>query len=188
MNAEPDKPRKRNAEATRNDIILAAKIAFTRHGYDNAATREIADAAGVNVALINRYFGSKKGLFEQAIMPSFAPDNVWGDVSELPEVLAGMLVDKPETVNYDPIIAALRSASSGEVGGDLQKVLSENLLQPLAEWLGGDDSHEKAAVALSLFFGYDVLARMLKVPATSGDDKSALEKRLMQAFKAAVRA
>ena len=35
---------------------------FSLHGFDGCSVKQIADAAGVNVSLINRYFGGKEGL------------------------------------------------------------------------------------------------------------------------------
>src|SRR5258706_3437876 len=56
-------PRRRNAEATRSAILAAGKTHFARSGYEGAFLRDIAADAGVDAALINRYFGGKEGLF-----------------------------------------------------------------------------------------------------------------------------
>src|SRR5262245_18498390 len=66
-------PRKRDAEATRAAILVAAKLHFARSGYDGAYLRDIAADAGVDAALINRYFGGKEGLFEAALKDSIFP-------------------------------------------------------------------------------------------------------------------
>ena len=60
-------PRKRNAATTREAILLSARQAFARLGYDGAGVREIAAGAGVTAMLVNRYFGSKEELFAEAI-------------------------------------------------------------------------------------------------------------------------
>lgn len=44
-------------------ILLAAKELFEEQGFDHTSVREIANRAGVNVALINYHFGSKENLF-----------------------------------------------------------------------------------------------------------------------------
>ncbi|BBY83748.1 hypothetical protein MPUL_49060 [Mycolicibacterium pulveris] len=46
----------------------AAREAFAAEGFDRSSTRGIAAAAGVNSALIFRYFGSKAGLYEAAVL------------------------------------------------------------------------------------------------------------------------
>lgn len=57
-------PRARDAEATRADLLMAARRRFSALGYERATSRDIAKDAGVNVSLIYRYFGSKEQLFE----------------------------------------------------------------------------------------------------------------------------
>jgi len=58
----PSEPRPRDADATRRDLLLAAQRRFVLLGYERTTTRDIADDAGVNLALISRYFGGKRGL------------------------------------------------------------------------------------------------------------------------------
>ena len=47
---------------TRNRLIEAALDSFGRLGFDGASTRQIADKAGINIALIKYHFGSKEAL------------------------------------------------------------------------------------------------------------------------------
>jgi AcrR family transcriptional regulator len=56
------------SDATRGRIVSAASEAFRAEGYNGASTRGIAAAAGVNPSLIFRYFGSKAGLYEVAVL------------------------------------------------------------------------------------------------------------------------
>ena len=49
--------------ATRESILAAAEVEFSEKGFDGASTREICRQAGVNIALANRYFGSKEDLY-----------------------------------------------------------------------------------------------------------------------------
>jgi AcrR family transcriptional regulator len=54
----------RDAVLTRAALVRAARRRFAMQGFRATTVRDIAADAGVNVALINRYFGSKDGLFE----------------------------------------------------------------------------------------------------------------------------
>lgn len=45
-------------------IIETAEILFAERGFDGTSVRDIADEAGVNVAMISYYFGSKEKLME----------------------------------------------------------------------------------------------------------------------------
>ncbi|MFO0760120.1 MAG: helix-turn-helix domain-containing protein [Byssovorax sp.] len=70
-------PRKeRNAAATRLRILDAAEREFAARGFAGARLREIADAAGVQTALIHHYFADKQGLYgavlDRALVPTSA--------------------------------------------------------------------------------------------------------------------
>ena len=52
-----------DGERTRGKILAAAEREFAEKGYDLASVREISRRAGVNMALANRYFGSKEELY-----------------------------------------------------------------------------------------------------------------------------
>jgi AcrR family transcriptional regulator len=54
--------RRRDKEATKRALLAAGLKVFAQRGYDAATTREVAQAAGVNEQLIQRYFGGKGGL------------------------------------------------------------------------------------------------------------------------------
>ena len=58
---------RRDAAATRSAIFEAATRRFAYQGYEHAGVREIAADAGVDAAMVNRYFGSKEGLFAEVI-------------------------------------------------------------------------------------------------------------------------
>ena len=65
-------PASEPTETAPRDRILAAAIdAFAVNGYNGATTRTIARTAGVNIAMIHYYFGSKQGLLEAAIETYF---------------------------------------------------------------------------------------------------------------------
>ena len=54
---------KRNAAETRDRLLRAARKLFARASYGSVGIRESGAEAGVNPALISRYFGSKRKLF-----------------------------------------------------------------------------------------------------------------------------
>lgn len=56
---------KKNKDATTEErIIGAARKVFTQKGYAATRTRDIAEEAGLNLALLNYYFRSKEKLFD----------------------------------------------------------------------------------------------------------------------------
>lgn len=55
--------RERNAERTKERILNAAERLFSERGIDGVSIRQVASAAGVQLALISYYFRSKEGLY-----------------------------------------------------------------------------------------------------------------------------
>ena len=65
-------PRKRRPTGEPRRLILAAaRELFSRRGYSDTSTRELADRAEVSETLIFRYFGSKAVLFREALVVPF---------------------------------------------------------------------------------------------------------------------
>ncbi|WP_118972908.1 TetR/AcrR family transcriptional regulator [Taibaiella koreensis] len=55
---------KAKSASTEEKIKEAARVVFTKKGYAATKTRDIAEEAGLNLALLNYYFRSKEKLFE----------------------------------------------------------------------------------------------------------------------------
>jgi len=53
------------AAGAREKLLAAALEQFGEHGYDGASIRDIARAAGVNIALVSYHFGSKERLYHE---------------------------------------------------------------------------------------------------------------------------
>jgi AcrR family transcriptional regulator len=51
----------------KRQILAAARQVVERVGYNNASTRKIAEEAGVNIAMLNYYFGSKEALLNETL-------------------------------------------------------------------------------------------------------------------------
>ena len=54
-------------QTTEEKILEAASEVFTEKGFAGTRTRDIAEKAGINLALLNYYFRSKEKLFEQVM-------------------------------------------------------------------------------------------------------------------------
>jgi AcrR family transcriptional regulator len=168
MTQSPKPVRKRNAEKTQQDILSAAQQTFFEKGYDGAGTRQIADRANVNVALINRYFGSKEGLFQKAILPALNIDFMLeGEMDDFGQRVAEMFATKKGEKDFDPVIALLRASTSKEAIPMLRQTVEEQIIKPLAARLEGDAAHERASLIITQLTGYDLLNRIVNVQTTS---------------------
>ena len=94
-------PMLRDAEATRQRLLAAARTEFATYGIAGARVDRIAASARSNKAQIYHYFGSKNGLFD-AVWASFVTQVVTDtpiDVDDLAGYaanLAGIYADYPE--------------------------------------------------------------------------------------------
>jgi AcrR family transcriptional regulator len=59
--------RERNSAATKLRLLDAAEREFAARGFTGVRLRDIADAAGVQSALIHHYFGDKQGLYRAVL-------------------------------------------------------------------------------------------------------------------------
>lgn len=99
----------------RQAILLAAEKLFAQHGYHAVSIRQIADEAGVPLALVGYYFGPKNALFE-AIFEH------WNHSIEARlAALAALRIDPADARTLPRIIQAftapvlaLRASSEGE--------------------------------------------------------------------------
>jgi AcrR family transcriptional regulator len=115
--------RARDSDASRAALLRAARSAFDELGYDLATTREIGERAGVDPALIARYFDNKEGLFLAAV----AAVGEDGDEVELATVLP-YLLERWDEHGHNPISRALTSPG-------LSEEMRQRVAAVVAEWL-----------------------------------------------------
>ena len=103
--------RVRNAAATRAALLDAALALFSEKGFDRATTREIAERAGVDPALIMRYFGSKAALYVAAVAAenlSVPTPSVYTGLHQMIDVL----ITRSDDRGPGPILQALASSDT----------------------------------------------------------------------------
>ena len=151
-----DPNRLRNAAATREAILEAARRRFARESYDEVGLRDIGGDAGVDAALVSRYFGSKEDLFAQVLRACEASGGLTdGDPAGFGQRLARALVDGEgkQGSKLEGLIIMLQSAGSANAREVVQRALEERLYAPLAEWLGGGEARVRARLAAGVIMG-----------------------------------
>ncbi|WP_446424491.1 TetR/AcrR family transcriptional regulator [Mailhella sp.] len=162
MPPSPKEKFPRDAEKTRARILEAALELFSNSAYDKVRSRDIAALASVDVALINRYFGSKKGLFA-AVLDSMACARPQLQSDELESRLCEDFARRLSGEELRHTSQAVRlmafSASSAEVAPMLQCRMRGEIGR-LASLLGSSD--RTAATALIAYtVGMHTLLHML---------------------------
>jgi len=188
MTAMPAPARARNAAATRQAILDAAQSRFAKESYDTASLREIASDAGVDAALVSRYFGSKEELFVEVLGLAPDPSDLFeGDPCDFGVRVADMLLDDPtDNAMLDCLLVMLRSASSAAATEPLRQAMRANFLEPFAAWLGGPDAEARARLAGDLIMGVSMSQAMVDNHDLDEASQAFLRRRLAAVLQAAV--
>jgi AcrR family transcriptional regulator len=127
-----------SGEQRRIQILEIAVALFSARGYNGTSTRSIADAAGINEALIFRYFPTKLALFH-AVIVKYGSQAFQANMPELPE---GATLPEVLTIRCTQFLDSiwnsrvafrmlLSAALNDEVANNDLKVLDERLCQRL---------------------------------------------------------
>jgi AcrR family transcriptional regulator len=151
----------RDGQRTRTAILKAAQTAFSTHGYASAGIREIAGIAGVNSALVRRYYGSKEMLFEAALGSMLDVGHLLvADRGTFGAFAVRFFVGHGEdTPNPVPMLTL--------AGGDpiarrvAMRLFDHQVLAPFERWLGPPDAAARAAAIHVLLIGFFSYWRLL---------------------------
>lgn len=178
--------KKRDSAATKDALLEAAQTEFQRMGYEAASTRIIASEAGCNAALINRYFGSKIGLFE-AVMEECIDLTPFIGLSpnEIVAALADIALGKANPKGgFDPMVVAIKSSGSEEAHDVIRRRLGNPMVEQLASLIGGGNAEQKAGVLLSIVSGMFVGRVSVDADALSANHNEVLRELLSYAMTA----
>ncbi|MCY1139394.1 TetR family transcriptional regulator [Actinoplanes sp. Pm04-4] len=165
----PSPTRRRDAARTRQLLLDAARHRFASDGYAATTVRDIADDAGVNVALISRYFQSKEGLFEACL--TSAVDDMRraagsATLAEVPERIAEQAAGIDSDGFPRQLVLLLRSsgdARADEIRAGILRSYAQNLAV-LAGWQEGDDELLlRAQVTIAASLGIAMLRSKTKL-------------------------
>src|SRR5215471_10523792 len=81
--------RRPGPSSTRAQILAAAASCFAAAGYDATSLRRVAADAGVDPALVRRFFGGKEQLFTEVASALIDPERALAAVTEGPPSAAG---------------------------------------------------------------------------------------------------
>ena len=150
--------RQRNAAATRDSILEAARQRFSRHSYDDVGVRDVAGDAGVDASLISRYFGSKEDLFASALDSCGGPTDMFdGPRETFGRRVADQIVYNPK--RGDKLLGMqimLRSVGSARASEIVQASASENFFNPFIAWMGAPDAEVRVRILGGLMMGLSI--------------------------------
>ncbi|CAN7373016.1 TetR family transcriptional regulator [Ensifer sp. ENS07] len=176
--------RRRDANATRAAILESARSAFIASGYEGAGVREIAEGAGVTAMLINRYFGSKEGLFAEVLStanqrPIIATPETLSAPDRAARIASALLkVTEPEATALDGFLIMLRSISNERAVDIARQVVESHHQKNVTEALSGADAGQRAALLMSLVAGVQIMRQVVGLEALNKGHDAELERLL----------
>jgi AcrR family transcriptional regulator len=129
---------RRTSEATKAAILAAARERFAAASYQAATIRAIAPDAGVDPAMVMRYFGAKDKLFAVAAQFDLRfPDFATQDRTQLGRSLVGHFLQRWE--GDEALVILLRSSATNTAAAQRMQQIFGAQLQPLVATLVSAD-------------------------------------------------
>lgn len=153
---ETRKQRSDGAEA-RAHLLLSALQLFAEKGFSKTSTREIAHAAGANIAAISYYFGDKAGLYRAVFTEPLGTP-----CDDIARYLPAHLTLRQSLEGF--VAGFLEPLKQGDLAQQFTRLHFREMLEPTGLWAEQIDSNIKPAHAALV----EVLARHLGV--TEPDD------------------
>lgn len=160
-------PRRRNAADSRQRLLEAAVELFAERGYHQTTVREVGQRAGVDPALIARYFGSKADLYLAALRRDLPGVNDPFDFDDPAAVRA--ILDRTEPGNPSPtLFAAVRPHEDPHLQDAAMEILHRRFVDPAerrSTAAGLDHAQLRAEAAAAALAGIVLSRRSGALPA-----------------------
>lgn len=169
---------------TKERLLLHAQRLIWSKGYSNVPLRDIAKAAGVDVALISRYFGGKLGLFEATLTSAMSaqPFPRMGEEA-LIDFCTKLFIAAPRDDTPSFLRMILMNAHD-EAVADKVKQHHQTYLQSALEEATG--SKQRAALFISVMLGISVAERSLALDGIAPHNSPAYEAQVRHMLKSAL--
>jgi AcrR family transcriptional regulator len=184
------KGRRRGKSGTRERIAEAARRQFAELGYDRATLRGIAGEAGVDVALISHFFGSKQRLFvtvmgfpfsPREVVPQIVGPGLEGAGERLARFIVSLLEDPDGRARAMGLVRA--AASEPEAAKAIRTLLARELIGSFVENLGVPDADLRASLVGSQVVGLVMARYVVQVEPLASLEPEALVKAIAPTFQ-----
>jgi AcrR family transcriptional regulator len=154
---------------TREAIAEAARHQFAELGYDRATLRGIAREAGVDAALVVRFYGSKDALFREVMaLPAAVAEAIAsladGPTATIGRRLATVIVGALEDPRSRPVVLGrIRSAASHPDAADLLRETLTRDVGRLVAAVTDDEPRTRAVLVGSQVVGLALARHIVRV-------------------------
>ncbi|WP_307849657.1 TetR/AcrR family transcriptional regulator [Qaidamihabitans albus] len=164
-------------EDTRATLLAAAREVFAESGFDGATVRSIAARAGVDAAMVNHWFGSKEGLFAQAVLQvPFDPKEVLETVTadgpdRLGENIVRTFLTRWDGAGGEVFVALVRSITTREEAlRALKEMLVNHMFAGVTKAAGCDQPELRASLCATQIIGMGMARYVARLePMASAD-------------------
>jgi AcrR family transcriptional regulator len=175
--------RRRDAGATRQALLDAARELFDAHGFRGTTVRAIGERAGVDQALIARYFGGKAELY-QAVLDedqgqlAATPGEEPPPRRRTPREVIDLMLDRVDEHGVGPVLRALTdpdtdAATREELGGRMRDRVTTPLARALKE-AGVPEPSLRAEVIVAAMLGVMITRATGGLPRVAAADRARL--------------
>ncbi|MFI9503518.1 TetR family transcriptional regulator [Nocardia sp. NPDC052566] len=173
--------RRRDSAATTAAILAAARELFAERGYERATVRDIAARAGVNQALLFRYFGTKDELFRAAIADRGRQVLTEGPTAGLlARLLVRALAPTDSATREQWLQAALRSGGD-EGAAAIRRELGDEYVRALSSLTDDADGELRADLLLAWLLGIGLLRSVHQREPLASADTAAVAEHVLRA-------
>lgn len=177
---DSESPPPRRSDATKATILAAAREHFAKSGYQAATIRAIAAAAGIDPAMVMRYFGNKERLFAAAAEFDLRlPDLSGLPRSEVGVALVRHFLDRWE--EDETLMALLRTAITNDAAAERLQAIFAKQVAPAIVQLSGESRSVAAARAgliATQMLGLALCRYVLKLPPVVELERAELVRRV----------
>ena len=182
--------RPRGETGTREAILEEARRQFSDLGYGRTTLRSIARGAAVDPRLLLHYFESKQELFAASVELPMEPEQVieavfGSGVEHAPRNAAQLMVSVlDDSESRRPFIALLRAAvSEPEAASLIREVISQRLLRPMAQRVGGQRPELRASLVAAQLVGIVLVRHVVGIEALAAASREELVQALVPVFE-----
>jgi AcrR family transcriptional regulator len=181
-----EKAAPRRSDATKAAILAAAREHFAASGYQAATIRAIAAAAGIDPAMVMRYFGNKERLFAAAA--EF--DLRLPDLTKLPRnAVAAALVEHflDRWEGDETLTALLRTAVTNQAVAERMQGIFATQVAPMIARLSGEPrgvAAARAGLVATQILGLALCRYVLELPPVVALKRAEIVRRVAPTIQA----
>ena len=161
--ADPDT----KGERTRRRILQAARRTFAAVGYERATIRSIALAANADKSSVIKYFGSKQGLFQEAVHFDIPIDELTrsDSIASAESYLRSMLGSWAKDQDSPMSVLLRASMTSDDAAEMLREHMTNNSVNVIAKYMDHlPDARLRAGLFAAMMMGIASGRYLLRIP------------------------